>query len=404
MRLLRFVTVAALAAGLWLGACSDDSDKPKQDSGIKVPDAKLTDGTADTKALVDAPIPDQNVSKKPEITAIIPSDGFADGGTLGYIPVVMTGKNFAAGASVFIDGGYKIIMNVTVSSPVSVAFQLPPNPYGDPVKKIFNPYRADIQIMSNGMMSEIVKFQYTNSKDMDSKLKGALVTASTAAFADFFSKPIEGKVFVDGVTDTTTGDSGKVKADVGYGPTGSDPSKDSGWRWFSTKFNKDDGTYDVYYGAIKVPLIKSYDVAFRFSTDLGKTFIYADTDDTDLTYTTAKAGTLTATKAPDGYCQNNADCITAGFKAICKVHATDDTKNVCVECLQETDCSGNAKALGPHCDSSTQMCYCSGDTECAKSQWGKKCLTPKYCGCAADTDCSGSAKCTQTPDGLQLCM
>lgn len=389
MRLVQFLMVGVLSMGLTLAACSDDDEK--QDGGTV--DAKIGEGVLDTLPAVDQPKPDADTSKQPKITAIIPSDGFADGGSKGYIPVVMTGENFAAGARVYIDGGYHIIMQVNVSSQASVNFNMPKNPYGNATAG-YKPYKADVSIMSNGLISDIVKFMYTASKDMDAKFKGVVTSATTSGYAGFWSRDIEGKVYVEGVTDATSFDKNKIKADVGFGTTGTDPTKDSGWRWSAATYSKTDTGYAVYTAKVKAPSEKSYDIAYRFSTDMGMNYIYADTDETDLAYDSTKAATLTATKAPDLYCQDNADCLTAAsFMFTCKLDASDDTKHKCVGCLADKDCVAPMPSnLGPLCDASKERCYCKADGDCTKNPLGKKC-TSQHCGCAADSDCPSGLAC-----------
>jgi hypothetical protein len=404
---LRHVLMTLLIGVLAL-SCSDDDNKPTNDGSV-TQDAKVGDGTPDTVPKPDKPVPDLDLSKAPVIEEILPSDGFADGGTLGHIPVIMIGKNFDKGARVFIDGGAApngIIMEVSVQSPVTVSFNMPPQPY-DTSK----PYKADVSIQVNGMISNVVKFQYTVSQEMDAKFTGSVVTASTSAYAEFNSKPIEAKVFAEGITDTTTGDSGKLKVDIGFGAVGTDPSKDAGWKWLEAKFVKDDGTYDVYSGTLKVPVDKTYDVAYRFSTKIptflkGQVYVYADTDETDPKYDVAKAAKLIATKAPDGYCQVDQDCMLEAYAKICQVDPVDDAKSHCIECETDTDCTKNPTALGPKCETSQFLCYCDDKSQCASNPNGLNCLpaNPGYCGCQGDTDCPSGAHCVQTPDGLQICQ
>ena len=102
------------------GACSDDASKP---------DASLDLALADSAPIIPDVRVDADPSSAPVIERIIPADGFANGTT----PVVLIGKNFEHGARVFLDGGgADIIQSVTVSSPVSLAFTMPRNPYGAP--------------------------------------------------------------------------------------------------------------------------------------------------------------------------------------------------------------------------------------------------------------------------------
>jgi len=376
-------------------SCSDDNGKDK-DAG---PDMYVpTDGTPDKLVTPDVK-PDVNVATKPVIDKMLPADGFADATT----PVVLTGKNFSQGARVFIDGGAgAIIQTVTVSSPVSLAFVMPQNPYGPPYDK---PQKVSVAVMVNTLLSNSVDFQYTVTTPMDATFKGSVLQAGpVSAFRDFASDPIEAQVLAQGITDTSTGDSGKITAEIGFGAVGKDPSKEAGFKWFKARFNRDDASgYDIYDGALTVPLSQTYDVAFRFSQDGGQSWIYADTDETDLSYQTGKAAKITATDPPVGYCQTDGDCSLQALKVVCLIDPSDKTKNQCVECKADADCTGNPKALGPKCETTQYMCYCQQATECASNPNGHNCLSSGYCGCQADTDCPSGGKCMQTPDGLTIC-
>ena len=334
----------------------------------------------------------------PAITKLIPADGFAGGTT----PVVIVGEGFTAGAKVFIDGGAAIIQSVTVSSPVALSFVMPQNPYGPPYDQ---PQKVSVMVMVNTLVSNSVDFQYTVTKAMDATFKGSVLTAQTSAYRDFPSDPIEARVFAQGITDTTTGDSGKLEVEVGYGPVGKDPTKDAGFKWQAASFKQDGASgYDIYSGTLTVPLSMTYDVAFRVSQDSGKTWIYADTDETNLSYELAKAARLTATDAPAGYCQSSADCTASAYDVVCKIDTGDPTNNRCVECLAAADCAANSKALGPYCDTANARCYCSQATDCAANPNGHSCLSSGYCGCQASTDCDTGGTCTQTTGGLSVCQ
>lgn len=392
-KLLPWPTMVLLAVAI---SCSDDNGKDK-DAG---PDMAVpTDGLPDKSVTPDIK-PDVDVSSKPVIDKMIPSDGFANSNT----PVVITGKNFKQGARVFIDGGSgAIIQTVSVSSPVSLSFIMPQNPYGN----LTTPQTVSVAVMVNTLLSNSVDFQYTVTQPMDAKFKGSVLTASTSAYKEFSSDPIEAQIFVEGTTDTSTGDSGKITAQIGYGTVGKDPSKEAGFKWFSARFNRDDTSgYDIYDGTLTVPLSQTYDVAFRFSQDGGKTWVYADTDETDLSYDTAKAAKLTAKDAPPNYCQSDGDCNLNAFKIVCKIDTANKDNNQCVECLKDGDCTSNAKALGPFCETSKYLCYCAQTTDCTKNVNGHTCLGSGggYCGCNSDSDCDTGAKCSKTPDNLQLCM
>jgi hypothetical protein len=398
---LRAVTAWALCATLLtlLLSCSDDNgDPPPADVG---PEVSVSDATPDVQE--DQGQPDLSEEDKPVIEQILPSDGFADGGSTGYIPVVVKGKNFSAGATAYIDGGSApggIIMQVSVNSPVSLSFNMPPNPYGEP--DYDEPRKVSVAIMVDTQLSNAVDFQYTVSKPMTATYKGSIVTATMDAFSDYPSRPIEGQVYVEGVTDTTTGAAASITAQVGFGRTGTDPSQDPGWKWFDAAFDRDEGDNDVYLGQITPPLSQTYAMAYRFSQDDGKTWIYGDTDASDLAYVAAQEATLTAADAPPGYCQSDADCVLNKWMVACQVDQDDWTGNRCVMCLDDQDCVDNDQSLGPICDTANNLCGCSGDPDCANNPNGAVCLG--YCGCEGNDNCVHPKECFKTQEGLQLCM
>lgn len=383
----------ALAAPV-IVSCSDDGGD-KQDAAVD----GSGDGIADAKITVDAPLGD--AASGPKIEQILPKDGFAGSITR----VLVKGSGFKAGATAYIDGGSApggIIMNVTVSSPVSISFNMPRNPYGkaNDAGVYDTPRKVDVAVLVEGKMSNSVSFQYTVSKPMDSTFKGSITTQSAKAYSGFESKPFVGKVYIENLTDTTTGKVASLQAEIGFGTPGTNPSKDNGWKWFTARFSKDDGTYDQYTGSVNVPLSKKYDVAYRFSKDGGLSWVYADTDETDLTYDTTKAASVTATDAPIGYCQKDIHCIAGTPKnpwaVVCKVNLADDTKNTCVECLKDKDCKDATNSLGPYCKTSNNSCYCKVDKECVNNPNGAVCLkgsSRQWCGCKSDKNCKKPMVC-----------
>jgi hypothetical protein len=267
------------------------SDNPGQGVG-GAGDAEHADGTVDTKPTPDSSLPDLPLSLKPVIAKMTPSDGFADGGAQGYTTVVLYGKHFVKESVVYLDGGAGgIFSNMLVTPPMTIIVSLPPNPYGAP--KYDKPYKASVSVGANGMISDPLSFQYTVSRPMGAMFKGSVITLASQASPDSPSPPIEGQIYLQGATEITAGDTNKIRAEVGFGPAGKDPSRDGGWRWNSAKFVKDDGTHDVYAGPVTAPYTNNYDVAYRFSTDGGQTYVYADTDEMDPEYDASKAAKLT---------------------------------------------------------------------------------------------------------------
>lgn len=383
--------VLACALGLFLVAsCNKDSDA-KPDSG---PDAG-----PDLIVAPDLPPADLSEDKKLKITAIIPVDGpacpFKAGGAAdncdGLIPITLIGQNFEAGMTVYVDGGGGyIITTVDVPSAASASFALAKQPYDSG-----KPFKAFVSVRMGAQQSNDVSFYYWVPKDPDADNIGSLVSDVVEAYTDYFSETISGRVYVKGMTDTTTGSApAKLRVEFGVSVPGKDPIKDFSFKWFPATYKSDDGTYDVFEGAVKPVLAADFDIAMRFSTDNGESWIFVDRDETDPTYDPAKLGQLKVTAPPLGYCQKQSDCIDM-FKKACEVDPADWKKNQCVECLSSKDCTDNPMALGPTCDTAHKLCVCAGDPDCAKNSNGKKCLPDSYCGCQQPTDCEEPNVCYQ---------
>jgi hypothetical protein len=122
------------------------------------------------------------------------------------------------------------------------------------------------------------------------------VVASLAQ--DGRSPAIYGLVQEAGVTDAA-GASPQVTAEVGYGPQGSDPTSQAGWRFFAASFNAactTCGTSDEYMGSFDLPAPGLYAFTYRVSLDGGLNHTYCDLDgagsQTGLTFSSSQLGTL----------------------------------------------------------------------------------------------------------------
>ncbi len=66
----------------------------------------------------------------------------------------------------------------------------------------------------------------------------------------------------------------------------------------------------------------------------------------------------------------------------------------CVECTTDAHCKSNPWALGNKCDVANNFCVCSGDSDCASSNWGHKCDTSnQLCGCSTTAECNSGMQC-----------
>jgi predicted extracellular nuclease len=126
---------------------------------------------------------------------------------------------------------------------------------------------------------------------------GVLQFPASATIAACDAAPgttVYGQIYIVGVTPTGSGVTGLV-AQLGVGPTGTDPSAAPGWSWSTATFNSqhtgnNNDEYQQPFGSLHRSAV--YDYAYRFSY-LGGPFVYADLDGTTNGYAIAQAGQAT---------------------------------------------------------------------------------------------------------------
>jgi hypothetical protein len=388
---LRFTILFSL-----LAACSG-GDNPK-DAGVDQSFADLPVVKKDLGKVDKSKTGDLNPSTIPTIKSISPDSGFADQETA----VNIIGENFDQKTlAVYIDG--QVYHGTVQVTPTSAQFTMPKNPYGPP----YTPYTVTVQVISQNVMSNLVKFRYILAAKASSNFHGVITTTSlTDAITYIATKPIEGKVTFSNLD---AGVAGNPDAEFGYGPVGTDPSNATtkGWHWTPATFDRTESGYSFYSIVMHFPTAGDFDMAYRFSVDGGQYWIFADTNDTDFAYSTAQAAKLTVKPPPYArYCLGTEDCAAYGGYPVC-----DTSNKICVECLAAGDCTGNTTAFGPNCDSKTKTCTCASNDDCASNPHGAVCNPPadpratKYCGCTEDTNCTGIKTCKAlVQDGATVCF
>lgn len=103
--------------------------------------------------------------------------------------------------------------------------------------------------------------------------------------------PIYGQVWIDGFTELPGATEGLL-AHVGYGPDGSHPQGSLDWIWVDAAFNVDVVDNDEFHGHLLPLEVGSFDYAYRYSTDGGATWVYADLDGTVNGYDPSQAGDM----------------------------------------------------------------------------------------------------------------
>jgi glycosidase len=107
-----------------------------------------------------------------------------------------------------------------------------------------------------------------------------------------------GQVWIDGVTNQP-GPTESLRAQLGFGPDGSDPNGNASWTWVEARFNVDTGNNDEFVASMLPEAPGTYDYAYRYSTTDGREWTYADLDGIQNGYSPAQAGHLVVNPSGD---------------------------------------------------------------------------------------------------------
>ncbi|MGQ0602461.1 MAG: alpha-amylase family glycosyl hydrolase, partial [Anaerolineales bacterium] len=109
---------------------------------------------------------------------------------------------------------------------------------------------------------------------------------------------VYGQVWIDGVTNAP-GPAPTLRAQLGFGPDGSDPANNPNWAWVDASFNVDAGNNDEFRASLLPESVGVFDYAYRYSTTNGRDWTYADLDGIPNGYSPAQAGSLTVNSSGD---------------------------------------------------------------------------------------------------------
>jgi hypothetical protein len=107
-----------------------------------------------------------------------------------------------------------------------------------------------------------------------------------------------GQVWIDGVTNQPGATEG-LRAQLGFGPSDSDPDGNASWVWTDAAFNVDAGSNDEFMASMLPESVGSFDYAFRYTTTNGRDWVYADLDGIGNGYSPSQAGKLTVNASSD---------------------------------------------------------------------------------------------------------
>lgn len=107
-----------------------------------------------------------------------------------------------------------------------------------------------------------------------------------------------GQVWIDGVTNQP-GQTPGLRAQLGFGPDGSNPAGNSAWSWTEATFNVDAGNNDEFKATLLPMTTGTFDYAYRYSTTNGRDWVYADLDGIGNGYDPSQAGDLVVNSSGD---------------------------------------------------------------------------------------------------------
>nr|MBA2769583.1 alpha-amylase [Sporichthyaceae bacterium] len=109
---------------------------------------------------------------------------------------------------------------------------------------------------------------------------------------------VYGQVYIPGAT-SDPGATPSLRAQLGWGPDGSEPAAAAGWRWVEATFNTDAGNNDEFKASLLPDQMGTFDYAYRYTTTNGVEWLYADLDGTGNGYQTDQAGSLVVSSSGD---------------------------------------------------------------------------------------------------------
>jgi glycosidase len=107
-----------------------------------------------------------------------------------------------------------------------------------------------------------------------------------------------GQVWIDGVTNQP-GQAPSLKAELGFGPDGSNPDGNAAWEWVEASFNVDVGNNDEFVASMQPDHTGTFDYAYRYTTTDGREWVYADLDGIGNGYSASQAGNLVVQPSGD---------------------------------------------------------------------------------------------------------
>jgi len=201
-------------------------------------------------------------SGSPGVIGVVPGDGIEHGGDV----LSVSGSGFIAASAVTLGGvpcKSFTVVNDNLLTCVTPAHQ---------------PGLVAVAVTKAGAVGTLMDgFRFTGDVVTAITWCDLQYPASITAQAGQVSGLIYGQVRAQGVTEPAGAPTG-ISGQVGYGPLGSDPRVDPGWRWLDATWNLQFFDNDEFLRSLLIPTAGTYSYTFRFSDDGGTNFMYGDYD------------------------------------------------------------------------------------------------------------------------------
>ena len=231
------------------------------------------------------------------ILSIQPATGPTEGGT----DVLILGRGFEQGANIYF--GDNLGTDTLFTSSTELSTTTPAGENGYVTVKVENP-DGEYAELENG-------FLYGES-GVDIGWCGLTYPESTTTTPGSPTEFIFGQVYVEGCTETPGAACPSITAELGWGPTGSDPSVDPGtFSWEQAEYNTEfaplpesgQENNDEFMAFITESEAGDYNYAYRMSGDGGATWTYCDLGvGSEDGFQTDQMGDLTVAPVTIGWC------------------------------------------------------------------------------------------------------
>jgi hypothetical protein len=122
---------------------------------------------------------------------------------------------------------------------------------------------------------------------------------------------VYGQVYIPGET-SNPGATPSLRAQLGFGPDGSNPAGNAAWSWVEASFNGNAGNNDEFVASLLPDTTGTFDYAYRYTVTDGRDWLYGDLDGTGNGYSPAQAGSLVVSPSGD----STAPAVPTGLEVV----------------------------------------------------------------------------------------